>query len=68
MDDLSNQIADIFRRYRVEFRRMVDLPDAECERAVEPFRREVAALVAEHGGEAVVRTALSLSAEPLSLH
>ena len=68
MDDLSNQIADIFRRYRVQFRGMNGLPDAECEQGIEAFRREVAALITEHGGAAVVRTALALSTKPLSLH
>jgi hypothetical protein len=65
MDDLTPRLADLFRRYQVEFRR---LSDAESEQAIEPFRREIAALIAEHGREAVVRAALALSTAPLTLH
>ncbi len=68
MDDLSSQVAGIFRRYQAEFRRMDRLSDSEYEQAIQPFRKEVAALIAEHGREAVVRTALALSTKPLSLH
>jgi hypothetical protein len=49
MDDLTARIADLIRRYQVEFRRTAHLSEAGCEQATEPFRREIAALIAEHG-------------------
>ena len=36
---------------------MATLSDAEIERATESFRREIQALVAEHGREAVINAA-----------
>jgi|SRR5580704_17637289 hypothetical protein len=53
MDDLTARLADLFRRYMVEFRRMALLSEAEMEQVTEPFRREVDAMIAEHGREAV---------------
>jgi len=54
MDDLTPRLADLLWRYQVEFRR---LSDAESEQTIESFRREMAVLIAEHGREAVIRTA-----------
>jgi hypothetical protein len=68
MDDLTARLADLFRRYQVDFRLMVHMSEAESERATEPFRREVGALIAEHGREAVVRAALRLPAGLPILH
>jgi hypothetical protein len=62
MDDLTARLADIFQRYQIEFRRMAHMSEAEADEATEPFRTEVKALIAEHGGEAVVRAALLLPA------
>jgi hypothetical protein len=60
MDDLTARLADLFRRYQIEFRRMADLSEGEAEQVTEPFRAEVNALISEHGREAVVRAALRL--------
>jgi hypothetical protein len=60
MDDLTALVADLFRRYQVDFRRTAHLSEAECEQATQPFRMEISALIAEHGREAVVRAALLL--------
>jgi hypothetical protein len=68
MDDLSSQVSRIFRRYKAEFHRLERLSDSEYKQAIQLFRKEVAALISEHGGEAVVRTALALSTKPPSLH
>jgi hypothetical protein len=68
MDDLTARLADLFRRYQADFRLIVHMPEAESERATEPFRREVAALIAEHGREAVVRAALRLPGSLTILH
>jgi hypothetical protein len=62
MDDVTARLADLFRRYQIEFRRMAHMSEGEAEQATEPFRTEVKALIAEHGGEAVVRAALRLPA------
>ncbi len=60
MDDLTARLADLFRRYQIEFRRITDLSEREPEQVIEPFRAEVNALIAEHGRDAVVRAALGL--------
>jgi hypothetical protein len=62
MDDLTARLTDIFRRYQTDFRRMAHMSEAEAEQATKPFRREVGALIAEHGREAVVQAALLLPA------
>ena len=62
MDDLTRSLTDLFRRYQVEFSRIPQMSDAAAEQVTKPFRREVSALIAEHGREAVVRAALLLSA------
>jgi hypothetical protein len=62
MDDLTARLADIFRRYQTDFRRMAHMSEVEAELATKPFRREVGVLIAEHGREAVVRAALLLPA------
>jgi hypothetical protein len=62
MSDLTTRLADIFRRYQTDFRRTAQMSEAEAERVTKPFRREVGALIAEHGREAVVRAALLLPA------
>jgi hypothetical protein len=62
MNDLTAHLADIFRRYQTDFRRMAHMSEAEAEQVTKPFRREVGALIAEHGREAVVRAALLLPA------
>jgi hypothetical protein len=62
MDDLTARLADIFRRYQTDFFRMAHVSEAEAEQVTKPFRREVGALIAEHGREAVVRAALLLPA------
>jgi hypothetical protein len=58
MDDLTARLADLFRRYQIELRRIGDLSEGEVEQVTEPFQREVNALIAEHGRDAVVRAAL----------
>jgi hypothetical protein len=68
MDDLTARLADLFRRYMIEFRRMALLSEAEMEQVTEPFRREVDALIAEHGREAVVRAAHLLPAALSIIH
>jgi hypothetical protein len=60
MDDLTARLADLFRRYQIEFHRIADLSEGEAEQVTESFQREVNALIAEHGREAVVRAALLL--------
>jgi hypothetical protein len=60
MDDVTARLADIFRRYQIDFGRMGHMSEAEIEQAVEPFREEVGALIDEHGREAVLRAALLL--------
>jgi hypothetical protein len=63
MDDLTARLADIFRRYQTEdFLRMAHMSEAEAEQVTKPFRREVGALIAEHGREAVVRAVILLPA------
>jgi len=62
--DLTARIADLFRRYQIDFGRMAQLSEAEMEQVTAPFRTEISALIAEHGREAVVRAALLLSAGP----
>jgi hypothetical protein len=52
----------------IDFRRMAHMSDAELEEVTEPFRREVDALIAEHGREAVVRAALLLPAALSIVH
>jgi hypothetical protein len=68
MDDLTARLADLFRRYQIDFGRMAQLSEADMEQATEPFRREISALIAEHGREVVIRAALLLSAGPPILH
>jgi hypothetical protein len=41
MDDLTVRLTDLFRRYRIEFRRMGHMSEGEAEQATEPFRVEV---------------------------
>jgi hypothetical protein len=60
MDDLTGRLADLFRRYQIDFGRMGHLSEPEIERAIAPFLREVGALIDEHGREAVLRAALLL--------
>jgi hypothetical protein len=60
--DLAARIADLFRRYQIDFGRMARLSETDMGHATEPFRREISALIAEHGREAVVRAALLLPA------
>jgi hypothetical protein len=62
MDDLTARLADIFRRYQTDFLLMAHMSEAGVEQVTKPFRREVRALIAEHGREAVVRAALLLPA------
>jgi hypothetical protein len=57
MDDLTARLADLFRRYQIDFGRMGHLSEAEIEQAKEPFLKEVSALIDEHGREAVLRAA-----------
>jgi hypothetical protein len=64
MDDLTARLVDLFRRYMIEFRRMPSCPRPEWSR----FRREVDALIAEHGRDAVVQAALLLPIGPLTLN
>jgi hypothetical protein len=52
----------------IDFHRMGPMSDAELEEATEPFRREVDALIAEHGRDAVLQAALLLPTGPLSLN
>ena len=66
MDDLTARLADIFRRYQADFRRIVH--ESEFEQATEAFRREVDALIAEHGRDAVVQAALMLPIGPTTLN
>ncbi len=63
MDGLTTRLADVFRRYQIEFRRMDLLAQDEAEKAAEAFRAEVSALIAEYGRKAVVRAALGLPGE-----
>jgi hypothetical protein len=46
MDDLTARLADLFRRYMIDFHRIGPMSDAELEEATEPFRREVDTLIA----------------------
>jgi hypothetical protein len=64
MDDLTTRLADLFRRYQINFGRMAQLSEADMVQATEPFRREINALITEHGRETVVRAALLLPAGP----
>ena len=68
MDDLTARLADLFRRYMVDFRRMALMSEAELEEVTEPFRREMNALIAEHGRDAVTRAALLLPAALSIIH
>jgi hypothetical protein len=58
MDDITARLAALLRRYRADFRCMVD--DAELHRATEAFRVEVDALIVDHGRVAVARAAVLL--------
>jgi hypothetical protein len=60
MDDLTGRLADLFRRYQIDFGRMDHLSEAEIEQTIAPFLKEVSALIDEHGREAVLRAALLL--------
>jgi hypothetical protein len=62
MDDLTARLADLFRRYQIEFHRIADLSQGEAEQMTESFQGEVNALIAEYGRDAVVRAALLLPA------
>jgi hypothetical protein len=62
MDNLTACLAELFQRYLVDFRRMAQMSEAEAEQVIEPFRREVDALIVEHGREAVIRAPLQLPA------
>jgi hypothetical protein len=62
MDDLTTLLADLFRHYEIEFRRTARMSEGEAEQVTKPFRAEVKALIAEYGGQAVVRAALRLPA------
>jgi hypothetical protein len=62
MDDLTARLAGLFRRYTVVFQRMGLMSEAELEEETGPFRREMSALIAEHGRDAVTRAALLLPA------
>jgi hypothetical protein len=44
------------------------MSEAEIEQAIEPFRKEVDALIDEHGREAVLRAALLLPTKRPILH
>jgi hypothetical protein len=66
--DLAARIADLFRRYQIDFGRMTQLSEAEEEQAAEPFRREISALIAAYGREAVIEAALLLPARPPTLN
>jgi hypothetical protein len=44
MGDLTARLADLFRRYQVEFVRMAHMSDAECDQATEPFQKEISIL------------------------
>jgi hypothetical protein len=70
MDDLVIRLADIFTRHAAAFEshRMARMADAELEQATEPLRRELRALLAEYGQDAVIRAALALPTEPPILH
>jgi len=68
MDDLTARLADLFRRYMIDFHHVGPMSDAELEEATDPFRREVDALIAEHGRDAVVRAALLLPTGLPTLH
>jgi hypothetical protein len=68
MDDVTARLADIFRRYKVDFGRMGRMSEAEIEQAIEPFRKEVDALIDKHGREAVLRAALLLPTRRPILH
>jgi hypothetical protein len=68
MDDVTARLADIFRHYKVDFGRMGRMSEAEIEQAIEPFRKEVDALIDEHGREAVLRAALLLPTKRPILH
>jgi hypothetical protein len=68
MDDLTARLADLFRRYQIDFGRMAQLSQAEMDQAAAPFRTEISALIGEHDREAVNRAALLLSAGPPILH
>jgi hypothetical protein len=50
----------IFRRYQIDFGRMGHMSEAEIEQAIEPFLKEVGALIDEHGREAVLQASLLL--------
>jgi hypothetical protein len=67
MDDLAARLADLFRRYQIDFGRM-GLSEAEIEQAIEPILKEVSALIDEHGREAVLRAAFLLPTGPPILH
>jgi hypothetical protein len=58
MDDPTARLAELLRRYRADFRRMVH--DAEFDRATEAFREEVDALIVDHGRDAVAQAAVLL--------
>jgi hypothetical protein len=60
MDDLTGRLADLFRRYQIEFGRMGHLSEAEIEQAIAPLLKEMSALIDEYGREAVLRAALLL--------
>ena len=60
MDDLAARLADLSRRYQIDFGRMGRMSEGAIEPAIEPFLTEVGALIDGHGREAVLRAALLL--------
>ena len=68
MDDLTARLADLFRRYQIDFGRMAHMSEAEIEQAMAPFLKEVGTLIDEHGREAVLRAAILLPAGLAILH
>jgi hypothetical protein len=68
MDNLTARLADLFRRYQIDFVRMGHMSETEIEQATAPFLKEVGALIDEHGREAVLQAARLLPAGLAILH
>jgi hypothetical protein len=70
MNDLVIRLADILTRHAAAFdpHRTAHMTDTELGQATEPLRRELRALFAEYGEDAVTQAALALPTEPPILH
>ena len=58
MDDLTARLAALFRRFQIDFGRMGHMSEAEIEQVIDPFFKEVGALIDEHGRDVVLRAAI----------